>query len=212
MKNQLYFCVATAALCLGGFPNLLSADTVVFGSGANQFTMEFVEIGDPGNAADTAAPNPSGSVGYQYSMGKYEVSREMVAKANAEAGLGITLDDMSFVTGGPRADMAATGLSWFEAAKFVNYLNESHGFSAAYKFDGAGNFQLWQSGDVGYDPSNPFRNSRANYVLPISDEWYKAAYYDGNGGYYEYTTGSDTRPLQSPQRHDSWYCSFFPSA
>ena len=41
------------------------AAVVSFGSGANQFQMEFVTIGDPGNAADfTGSPNPAGSVGY----------------------------------------------------------------------------------------------------------------------------------------------------
>lgn len=172
------------------------AETVSFGSGSNAFFLEFVEIGDPGNTADTTGnPNPAGSVGYTYSIGKYEVSRDQVAKASAGGGLGITLDSMSFVTGGPRADMPATGVSWFEAAQFVNYLNTSQGFSAAYKFDGSGTFQLWNSGDAGFDASNPFRNSMANFVLPNTDEWYKAAYYDGNGGYFDYATGSNVAPM-----------------
>ena len=41
------------------------AGVVTFGSGANQFTMEFVTIGNPGNAPDTTGnPTPAGSVGY----------------------------------------------------------------------------------------------------------------------------------------------------
>jgi formylglycine-generating enzyme required for sulfatase activity len=178
------------------FHSSVFAGVISFGSGAYSFSMEFVQIGDPGNVADTMGnPSPAGSVGYTYSIGKYEVSRDMITKANAAGGLGITLDPMSFVNGGPRADMPATGVSWFEAAQFVNYLNTSQGFSAAYKFDGLGNFQLWQSGDAGYDATNPFRNSLANFVLPSTDEWYKAAYYDGNGGYFDYATGSDTAPV-----------------
>ena len=40
------------------------AAVVSFGSGANQFNMEFVTIGNPNNAADTTgAPNPAGAVG-----------------------------------------------------------------------------------------------------------------------------------------------------
>ena len=43
-----------------------------FGSGANQFTMEFVTIGNPGNAPDTTgSPIPAGSVAYTYNLGKY---------------------------------------------------------------------------------------------------------------------------------------------
>jgi hypothetical protein len=67
-----------------------------FGNGANQFSMDFVTIGNPGNAADTSGdPNPAGRVNYVYNIGKYEVSRDMIEKANAAGGLGITLADMS---------------------------------------------------------------------------------------------------------------------
>ena len=66
--------------------------TESFGSGDNAFTMDFVTIGNPGNAADTTgAPNPVGSVAYSYNLGKYEVSREQIDKANAAGSLGITM-------------------------------------------------------------------------------------------------------------------------
>jgi sulfatase modifying factor 1 len=41
------------------------------------------------------------------------------------------------------------------------------------------------------------RNSDAQYFLPTEDQWYKAAYYKGNGtnaGYWDYATQSDTAP------------------
>src|SRR5688572_3879726 len=63
----------------------------VFGVGANSFEIEFVTIGNPGNPPD-ANPNPAGAVPYEYRIGKYEVSEEMIAKANALGGLGITKD------------------------------------------------------------------------------------------------------------------------
>ena len=57
------------------------AGTVTFGSGSNQFTMDFVTIGNPGNAADTAGnPNPAGRVDYTYDIGKYTVSENMIDK------------------------------------------------------------------------------------------------------------------------------------
>jgi hypothetical protein len=44
-----------------------NAGTIAFGSGGNQFSMDFVPIGSPGNAADTTGnPNPAGAVGYAY--------------------------------------------------------------------------------------------------------------------------------------------------
>lgn len=78
------------------FTRQADAGLITFGSGANQFDMTFVEIGSPDNADDTTgAPNPAGKVEYTYQMGKYEVSRDMITKANAVGGLGITLADMS---------------------------------------------------------------------------------------------------------------------
>ena len=109
-----------------------------FGSGANQFQIEFVTIGNPGNAADTTgAPNPSGAVSYTYNIGKYEVSRDMITKANAAGGLGISLQDMSSY-GGNGVHRPAAGISWNEAARFVNWLNTSQGFQAAHNFTTSG--------------------------------------------------------------------------
>lgn len=169
------------------------ADT--FGSGENSFDIPFVTIGSPGNVADTTgAPNPAGSVPYTYRIGKYEVPEEAVRKANAASELagdplGITLDDR-----GPQKP--ATGLSWFEAARFVNWLNEEKGFQPAYKFDDSNQFQLWEPSDPGYNANNLFRNSLARYVLPDADEWYKAAFYDPVvSDYWDYPTGSDEPPI-----------------
>jgi sulfatase modifying factor 1 len=112
----------------------------------------------------------------------------MIEKANALGGLGITKD-----TRGP--DKPATSISWFEAARFVNWLNTSTGQMPAYKFDDLGNFQLWEPDDPGYDPNNLYRNRKAFYFLPSLNEWHKAAYYDPVAGiYYDYPTSSDSVP------------------
>ena len=200
-------------LLLGSGAHLsLQADIIdTFGTGSNQFTMTFVPIGNPGNAADTTGdPNPAGSVAYNYNMGKYEVSRDMIIKANAEGNLGITVPDMVNWYGiqGNGADQPIAGVSWNQAARYVNWLNTINGFSAAYKFalqpgqpgyNSNANIELWNGSDFGFNGSNPFRNSLAKYFLPSMDEWYKAAYYDpnangGKGGYWYYPTGSDTVP------------------
>jgi formylglycine-generating enzyme len=165
--------------------NQATADS--FGSGANSFDVEFVTIGNPGNPPD-ANPNPAGAVPYSYRIGKYEISEQMVDKANALGGLGITKDAR-----GP--DKPATSVTWYEAARFVNWLNTSTGNAPAYKFDGAGAFQLWAPSDPGYDAANLYRNKRAMYFLPSLNEWHKAAYYDPAAGvYYDYPTGSDSVP------------------
>ena len=164
--------------------------TESFGSGANQFTMEFVTIGNPNNAADTTgSPNPAGSVAYAYNLGKYEVSRGQIDKANAAGSLGIT-----YTASSSTVDKPGTGITWYEAARYVNWLNTSTGGTAAYKFDGSGTFQLWSSTDAGYNANNLFRNSLAKYWLPSSNEWYKGAYSSPNGTWYNYPTGSDSAP------------------
>jgi len=175
---------------------IASAQLVTFGTDTNQFSMEFVTIGNPGNAADTTGlPNPVGAVAYSYQIGKYEVSREMILKATSAGGLGITLGDMTSY-GGNGANRPATGVSWNEAARFVNWLNTSKGYQAAYNFTTSGandNITLWGAGQ--YSGSNQYRHKDAYYFLPTLDEWYKAAYGKADGtGWYNFPTGSDSAP------------------
>jgi formylglycine-generating enzyme required for sulfatase activity len=160
--------------------------------------MEFVTIGNPGNAADTTGePNSAGAVGYTYGIGKFEVSEDMIEKYNAlNPGLQISKDTRG-------SNKPATSVTWNEAARFVNWLNTSTGNQAAYKFTTSGvndNIALWQDGDAGYDVNNKYRNSLAKYFLPSYNEWYKAAYFKPDsptsttGTYYDFATGSDTAP------------------
>ena len=168
-----------------------SAITVIenFGSGDNAFTMEFVTIGNPNNAADTTgSPNPAGSVAYTYNLGKYEVSRGQIDKANSAGSLGITYTSYSSTVNKP-----GTGISWYEAATYVNWLNTSTGGTAAYKFVG-GNFQLWSAGDEGYNANNLFRNSLAKYVIASSNEWYKGAYGNADGSWSNFPNGTNIAP------------------
>ena len=174
------------------------AGVVTFGSDGNQFNMEFVTIGNPGNANDTTGvPSPAGAVGYTYDIGKFEVSADMITKFNASQSLQIFMHST-----GP--NKPATSISWNRAARFVNWLNTSTGNHVAYKFTTSGdndNIDLWASGDAGYDVNNKYRNSSAKYVLPSYNEWYKAAYYDpnktGGAGYWDYGTGSDSVPTKT---------------
>src|SRR3990172_6411889 len=76
---------------LGVYALVSSAAADVFGSGENEFEIKFVHIGSPGNPPD-ANPNPAGAVPYRYRIGKYEISEQMIDKANAEGTLGLTID------------------------------------------------------------------------------------------------------------------------
>ena len=176
---------------------------ITFGT-VNKFDMTFVEIGDPGNVNDrTGDPGTAGSVAYAYQLGKYEVSRDMITKYNANygtaKGLAIDMPSMSFLTGGARDAMPATGVSWNEAARFVNWLNTSRGYQAAYNFTTTGvndNIALWSSAQAWQlGGENLFRHKDAHYWLPSMDEWYKAAYYDPvSGTYFDYPTSDGSLP------------------
>jgi hypothetical protein len=118
MKHRhclLLACLFCLVFLLLAAANRAAADT--FGSGVNTFDIEFVTVGNPGNAADdiTANPDFAGSVPYSYRMGKFEISEQMIDKANAEGGLRISKDTRG-------ADKPATSVSWNEAARFMNWL------------------------------------------------------------------------------------------
>lgn len=178
------------------------ADT--FGTGTNQFAMEFVAIT---GGTNTDHPDASylvsyGAVPHDYRMGKHEVSRAMIIAHNTlTGGPGISLQDMSSF-GGNGSNRPALGISWNEAARFVNWLNVSSGYSPAYKFTTGGtndNLALWTASEAGYDPSNAFRNTNAFYFLPSDDEWYRAAYYDPVAQVYrDYPTGTDVPNTPTP--------------
>lgn len=68
--NRTGFLLIVAVSILLSCASQSFAGMVTFGSGDNQFQMEFVTIGNPGNTAETTgAPNPAGSVGYVYKIG-----------------------------------------------------------------------------------------------------------------------------------------------
>jgi len=184
-------------LVLASWATALRAQVITekFGSGANAFSIDFVRVGNPGNAADTTgSPNPAGAVSYIYNIGKYEISRDLFTKAANAGALGITANTAYSL------NHPVIGASWNEAARFVNWLNTSKGYQAAYNFTTSGandNITLWGAGQ--YNGNNQFRHKNAVYFLPSIDEWYKAAYYDptlnsGTGGYWDYATQSNSAP------------------
>ena len=158
------------------------ADT--FGTGTNQFTIDFVPI--------SGATNPTsgyGIVNHDYRMGTYDITNDQWNKFTASLGVPVTGADGGYNNsfhdfGTGTINVPANNVSWFEAAQFVNWLNTSTGHQAAYKFTGTqGNssytFAVWSSTDTGYDANNPYRNKNAFYFLPTENEWVKAAYWNG---------------------------------
>jgi len=158
------------------FGNEIQAQVITetFGTGPDPISIDFVSIGNPGNSSDPngfaywKGRNP-GSVNYEYAIGKYEITRSDIEKANLQGNLGLTLYELRYATWGG-GKKPATGISWNEAARFVNFLNTSKGFSPAYKIIGT-TFSVWSSNDIGFNPNNSFRNTQAKYFLPSTNEW-----------------------------------------
>ena len=108
------------ALCL--MANIVFADT--FGTGINEFTIDFVDISD-----DTNPSSGYGIVNDDYRMGKFEITNgqwdKFIASYGTVAGNPTSsYDDSANWTG---MNVPTNMVSWYEAAQFVNYLNTSTG-------------------------------------------------------------------------------------
>jgi formylglycine-generating enzyme len=169
-----------------------SAQADTFGTGSNQFTLNFVNVG---NTANTNSSLGYGAVPYEYRMGKYEISQHQVTKATQ---LGLT----GVSTTASSTNRPAGSATWYEAAAYVNFLNTNSGKTAAYNLSlsGSNNWsmtlqatdQAWTLGGT-----NLYRNKDAFYFLPSENEWFKAAYYSPtNSTYYTYPLGSNSAPTQ----------------
>lgn len=149
-----------------------------FGTGGNAFTLDFVNIGNAGNAADTSG---YGAVADAFRMGMHEVTIDQFAKANAAAGG--TLGDGDENPYSIGVNGAALRTSWLEAAKFANYLTSGTYNGGAYQFSDVNTL-------TGVDRDAAVSTYGTVYVLPTEDEWYKAAYLKSDGSAYTlYATG-----------------------
>jgi len=187
MKPMKQMAAGALGLALGMMTNGTAlADT--FGTGANTFTIDFVNVGNAGNAADTTN---YGAVPYAYRVGTYEISQDAITKATASGMANVTAGAWS-------GTQPAASISWYEAAAFVNWLNTSRSRQRAYDLTYSGGWsmnlwsseQAWQAGG-----ENLYRHKDAFYFLPSENEWYKAAYYNpGGSNYFLYPTASNSAP------------------
>ncbi len=189
MKSSVYSFAAAALFAAVTLSIQPSAQADTFGTSGNEFTIDFVDIGHAGNAADTTT---YGAVPYEYRVGKYEISQDTITKATASG--------MANVTAGPwTGNQPAAYISWYEAAAFVNFLNTDSGKTAAYDLtisNGIWSMALWSSEQAWTaGGTNLYRNKDAYYFLPSENEWYKAAYYNAAGtNYFLYPTASSSVP------------------
>lgn len=169
----------------------LAATASLVTSASAIVTIDYVTVGNPGNAADPLTGY--GAVGYSYQIGKYEVTNAQYAEfLNAKAvsdtyslyhtdmsSFGITRSGSSgsynySVTGGLE-NRPVLNVSWFEAARFSNWMGNGQGSGDTE----TGSYTL-----LGASSGIVTVNTGAKAWIPAENEWYKAAYYNGASSTY----------------------------
>lgn len=108
--------------------------------------------------------------------------------------------------GGSSGDRPITYVSWFDAARFANWMANGQPTgkqNRATTEDGA--YTLSKSSNVApaRNSINPNTGEAPSFYIPTENEWYKAAYFNpslnnNTGGYTLYATQSNTAPSNSP--------------
>jgi formylglycine-generating enzyme len=188
---------------------------------AQAISLDFVYVGNPGNANDPATGGLYGGVNYAYAMGKYDVTlNQYTAFLNAVATTGdpyglYNSEGMATFgsTAGIQQTLVSSGYSysvigdgqrpvtwvgWFDAARFCNWLHNGQPTGT----QGAGTTETgaYTLNGITSGGLNISKNANARFWIPSENEWHKAAYYDPNkggqgvGGYWQYPTRSDIAP------------------
>lgn len=203
-------------------------------SGADPFPYGLVTIGNSGN---TASFYGYGAVDYDFQIGTYEVTiGQYAAFLNAvaasdpyslynarmgsdlnTAGIARTGDDGSYRysvidNGGTSGNRPITYVTWFDAARFANWManGQPTAFAseedvAAAINDGAYTVHGAISGVAPLrNAINPLTGSAPAFFIPNENEWYKAAFFDPNhggagvAGYSTFATRRDETPGNVP--------------
>ena len=206
--------------CLGGVLAALSVLALGNTGARAAITIDLVQVGNPGNAADTTT---YGAVSYAYAIATKEVNLfqyteflNAVAKTdtyslyNTSMGTDASLAGITRTGSSGSYSYAVMGtgarpvtyVSWFDAARFANWVanGQTTGLqNDATTEDGAYTLSGTMSGvSVTKNAVNPNTSATTTYWIPSEDEWYKAAYYQpvAQGGdsdsYWLYPTGSNT--------------------
>jgi formylglycine-generating enzyme required for sulfatase activity len=167
--------------------------------------MEFVRIGDKNNHPNNITG--SGTVGYEYEIGKFEVSNKQYCEflnavasvddphslynINMENGIfgGIRIinkDDRFLYEPLPKLEnLPVVYVSWYDSARFCNWLHYGKpntgrseiGTTEGDDKNGAYDTRQFDKNPRGVQKVNS-HNANALYWIPTLDEWDKAAYYD----------------------------------
>lgn len=197
--------------------------------------IDFVTVGAPNNRGYDG-PDPlgrvagRGAVNYTYGIGRFEITTGQwleyvnAFRARPDAvstqDIGIPLfwgaqTDPTYSGPGTRyrlrsvdqaAMLPAGGISWRQAAMYVNWLNHDKDPALASRMTGA-----YDASTFGYSSPGVFTDQRAHtpgarYWIPTLDEWIKAVHYDpnatgpngGQGRWWQQPNGTDTPLIYGP--------------
>lgn len=209
IRSSISRCAPFAFLALGA----------IFAADARAVVIPTVPIGNVGNAGEAQASGTFGAVDYEYRIGTTEVTNAQYAEfLNAKAKTdtyflwstvmgstsrgGITrsggFGNYTYSLKANFADKPVNFMNWYTAARFANWLHNGQGSGDTE----TGSYTLLGGTAIPSNASSITRNPGATWVLPSTNEWYKAAYYDptlngGSGGYWDYPTRSDTVPTMA---------------
>jgi Sulfatase-modifying factor enzyme 1/PEP-CTERM motif len=186
--------VLAASLCL-----------IVVSSVSQALIMDMVTVGNAGNANDDTG---YGGVGYEYQIGKYEVTAGQYCQflnttaqndtfglynsnmSSSSQGCRITRSGLSgsygYSVSADRENRPVNYLSWYDAARFCNYLTSGNTEEGVY------NTVTWS-----INRNEAQAAFGRIYFMPSENEWYKAAYHknDGvSGNYWLYPMQSNDDP------------------
>jgi sulfatase modifying factor 1 len=206
----------TAALVLAGLS--IAAQAAI--------TIDTVPVGNWGNAGELSGSGVAGgfgpdricgSVGYNYNIGKYEVTAGQYTDfLNAKAtvsdpyglynasmwsdsygckiqrgGGGTVPNPYIYTVASDWANRPVNYVSYWDSLRFANWLGNGQGTGSTE----IGAYTL--NNYNGNDGRAIQRNADWNWAVTSEDEWYKAAFYKGgstSAGYWDYPTKSDTAP------------------
>jgi len=197
----------------------LFALLAAFAADARAVTIDWSAVGNAGNTNDPATGNLHGGVGYNYNIGTYDVTvgqytaflnsvaatdtyslynPSMATDLNS-AGISRSGSSGSYSYGviGSSANLPITYVSWGDAARFSNWLQNGQPTGA----QGAGTTETGAytlNGAISDAALNAVtRNAGATIFIPSENEWYKAAYYNPAGSYNQFPFSSNTVPTSA---------------
>jgi len=179
-------------------------------------TLDMVTIGNPGNAASIYG---YGAVPYVFDISRFETTNSQyvdflnavgadnpngiydsrmgshthggILQSGSPGSFTYSVKGGTNLAGVPFDEVPVNFVSWFSAARFVNWLEQGQPTDPTLIENGSYALNNATSGPV------PSRNPGAIFVLPSLDEWYKAGFHTGglaSSDYSNWATNSNSKP------------------